>query len=48
MVAIIKTIATGRIIATLNQGALVKSNKGYIASFDNEKENNQIYNLTNG
>ena len=48
IVALIKTISTGRVIATLTQGALVKSNKGYIASFDNEKENNQIYNLTCG
>lgn len=48
MVAFIKTISTGRIIATLTQGTLVKSNKGYVASFDNEKENNQIYNLISG
>lgn len=48
MVALIKTISTGRIVATLTQGTLVKSNKGYVASFDNEKENNQIYNLING
>ena len=48
IVALIKTISTGRVIATLTQGTLVKSNKGYIASFDNEKENNQIYNLTSG
>lgn len=48
IVALIKTISTGRVIAILTQGALVKSSKGYIASFDNEKENNQIYNLTCG
>jgi hypothetical protein len=34
MAAIIKTISTGKIIATLTQGTLVKNNKGYIASFN--------------
>ena len=48
MVAIIKTISTGRIVANLTRGTLVKNNKGYVASFDNEKENGQIANLTNG
>lgn len=48
MTALIKTISTGRVVATLTQGTLVKNNKGYIASFNNEKENNQIHNLIDG
>ena len=46
--AIIKTISTGRVVANLTKGTLVKNNKGYVASFDNEKENGQIAKLTNG
>lgn len=48
MVAIIKTISTGRIIAYLNKGTLVKNDKGYVASFDNEKEGGKISDLVNG
>lgn len=47
MAAIIKTISTGKIIATLTEGTLVKNNKGYIASFNSQKEE-QISNLING
>lgn len=48
MAAIIKTISTGRIVATLTKGTLMTSDKGYMASFDNEKENGQITKLVNG
>lgn len=48
MAAIIKTISTGRIIASLTKGTLVIGEKGYAASFDNEKENGQIASLTDG
>lgn len=48
MVAIIKTISTGSVIANLIKGTLIKSDKGYAASFDNAKENGQIAKLVNG
>lgn len=48
MVGIIKTISTGRIVANLNQGTLVKNENGYAASFDNDKENGQIAKLNIG
>lgn len=48
MVAIIKTISTGRTVALLNQGTLVKNDNGYAASFDDKKENGQIANLNIG
>ena len=48
MAAIIKTISTGRVIASLTKGTLVIGEKGYSASFDNEKENGQIASLTDG
>lgn len=48
MTAIIKTISTGRTVATLTQGTLVKNDTGYSASFSNETENNQISKLNVG
>ena len=48
IMAIIKNISTGTIVTTLSYGTLVKNNKGYSASFDNEKENGAIAKLTNG
>jgi hypothetical protein len=48
MTAIIKTISTGRTIATLTQGTLVKNETGYTANFSNETENGQIAKLNIG
>lgn len=48
MTAIIKTVATGKVVGTLTQGTLVKNENGYFASFENEKENNQIAALNIG
>ena len=39
MTAIIKTISTGRTIAILENGTMVKNETGYAASFQNETEN---------
>jgi len=48
MAAIIKNISTGRKVAELLHGTLVKSDGGYYASFENEKEKNAIANLNVG
>lgn len=48
MTAIIKNISTGRKVAELTNGTLVKSDGGYYASFENEKEKNAIANLNIG
>ena len=48
MTAIIKTISTGRTIAILENGTMVKNETGYAASFQNETENGQIAKLNQG